>query len=316
MVSVSVIIPVYNGAAFIEAAIQSVIDQSVKDLEIIVVNDGSTDNTAELVQRFDDPRLRRVNQTNCGLAAARNRGIEVANGTYIAFLDADDRWLPTKLARQIEILERRPEVGLVYGGYELIDAFGTRLTKRQPRAIPEPALRSLVRSNLVAGSATTSIVRRVVLDEVGGFDEMLPAGEDWDLWIRITRCSDLAFVPETVAQIRLHNLNMTSQATRMERGLLAVVDKAFATEPLPAELHGHYNRARAGALFQSAIFYERSGERRCATTRLLRAIRRDPRNLDQYIVLCRLLCRFDPIRLSETVRSTRRRLRMQVERGT
>ena len=111
---VSVIIPTYNRAEYLGEAIQSVFDQTFEDFEILIVDDGSTDDTQQLVLSFHDPRLRSFYQNNCGISAARNAAIRSADGEYIAFLDSDDVWLPELLESQVAVLDRRPEIGLVY----------------------------------------------------------------------------------------------------------------------------------------------------------------------------------------------------------
>ncbi|MFW5883131.1 MAG: glycosyltransferase family 2 protein, partial [Verrucomicrobiota bacterium] len=183
---VSVIIPTYNRKALLARAIESVQAQTFTDFELLVIDDGSTDGTAELMAALDEPRLRYLQQPqNAGVAAARNRGLREARGRYIAFLDSDDTWLPHKLASQVEILDAAPEaVGLVYGGVEDVGADTTRTF------LPEAEGRifeALLLSNVVHAATITSLIRRSAILTAGFFDEQLPAIEDWDYWVRLAR---------------------------------------------------------------------------------------------------------------------------------
>jgi len=188
--TVSVIIPTYNRAHLIGRAIQSVLDQTYQDFEIIVVDDASTDNTEEVVSNFDDERIRyiRLKENSGGSAAPRNTAIRTARGEYIAFQDSDDEWLPEKLEKQMRLFEIQPlEVGVVYTGFWKI--WGHRKIY-----IPSPGITrkegnihdGLLAQNFVA--APVAVVRKECFRKVGGFDEELPTLMDWELWIRISKC--------------------------------------------------------------------------------------------------------------------------------
>ncbi|GGK38275.1 glycosyltransferase family 2 protein [Salinarimonas ramus] len=202
---VSVVIPAFRRVDTLPRAVESVLAQTRCRLEILVVDDASPDDTAEVARRLAarDPRVRLLRQeTNGGVAAARNRGIAEARGDLIAFLDADDEWLPEKLARQIAALKQGgPRVGLVYTGVETLGAGGDRIV--------EPATRSgflfadMLARNVLHGGGSNTLVPRFVFDVVGTFDETLPAAEDWEMWLRITRFFAVAAVEEPL--IRYHD---------------------------------------------------------------------------------------------------------------
>jgi glycosyltransferase involved in cell wall biosynthesis len=186
--TVSVIIPTYNRAHLLGRAIRSVLAQTYHDYELIVVDDGSTDNTQEIVRDFSDDRIKYIrHDKNKGGAAARNSGIKAAAGQYIAFQDDDDVWQLGKLQKQIEAFEGAPpEVGVVYADLQRLDERG----KEQPR--PTPATRhggdihrELLRHNFIG--TPTALVRRECFDRVGMFAEQLPRLQDWELWIRISK---------------------------------------------------------------------------------------------------------------------------------
>jgi glycosyltransferase involved in cell wall biosynthesis len=201
---VSVIIPTYNRRALVQEAIDSVLAQTFTDYELIVIDDGSTDGTGEQLARYGDG-LTYVWRENQGESAARNHGITLSRGRYIAFLDSDDLWLPEKLARQVPVLERSPDVGLVYCWTQRIDEKGRRING-QPLGF-KSAERPLVFAELYEhglGSVSGVVMRRTVLDTLGGFDATIKYGEDGDLWLRGILVTRFAEVPEILVYTRVH----------------------------------------------------------------------------------------------------------------
>lgn len=198
--SVSVVIPVHNRATAVRRAIASVLAQTCQDVEIIVVDDGSTDGTAAAISQIDDPRVRVIgHERSRGASAARNTGIRASRGEFVAFLDSDDEWLPSKLERQLKVFARSDNgVGLVYTGAELLyDEAGVRRFVPRRRG---DLRRLLLRDNCVGG-CSVGMVRRRVLEEVGGFDESLPARQDVDLWFRISTRYRVDFVPDALVRV-------------------------------------------------------------------------------------------------------------------
>jgi glycosyltransferase involved in cell wall biosynthesis len=199
--AVSVIIPTYDRAHLVSRAIKSVLNQTYQDFEIIVVDDGSTDNTEEVVKNLNDPRIRHIpHEKNRGLSAARNTGIRAARGEYIAFLDDDDLWLPLKLEKQLRRFQSsRPEVGVIYTGWAYTDPnirvfFGER----------KPRHRGKLRAAQMVGFITsiiTILVRKGALEEAGYFDEDLPSFEDKDMFIRLAQVCEFDYVEDTLAII-------------------------------------------------------------------------------------------------------------------
>lgn len=223
---VSVIIPTHNRAHLVSRAIRSVLDQTYEDLELIVVDDASTDDTDEVVKAFKDPRLHYVrHQDNRGANAARNTGIRNSKGSYIGFLDSDDEWLPKKLEKQVQVFgSSGPEVGLVYTGMQLVDqatgdVLGTCLP--QHRGL---LLRKLLLENIV-GSTSTALLCQSFLDRTGGFDERLPARQDADLWIRLARHCAFDYVQEALVRIYAHPDRITSDRDARVAGAKLVFEK-------------------------------------------------------------------------------------------
>ena len=210
MPTVSVVIPTYNREATLPCAIESVLAQTFEDFELLVIDDDSTDDTADVVDRFDDARIRYLSHgRNEGGSAARNTGIERATGTYIAFLDSDDEWLPTKLERQVDRLESRPaEWVAVYCGYHVQRHGTTRTLRTLLRKVIGSAstrhgkeggrelIRDVLMIQLPTGGASTLMVRADALDEIDGFDETFERHQDWEFLIRLLRVGKLAYVNE------------------------------------------------------------------------------------------------------------------------
>jgi glycosyltransferase involved in cell wall biosynthesis len=186
---VSVVLPTYNRAATLRRALLSVLGQSERDLELIVVDDGSTDDTAAVLAAIDDPRLQVLTQGNRGPASARNAGIRAARAALIAFQDSDDEWLPTKLAAQLALLEAGPaEVGWI-GGAHL--SYGAGKVLRETCVSPDTSADAVERQLLAGAPWVTPLwlVRRQLLLDAGLFDESLPCLEDWDLLLKLVqRC--------------------------------------------------------------------------------------------------------------------------------
>jgi glycosyltransferase involved in cell wall biosynthesis len=227
--TVSVIIPTYNRAQWIGASIQSVLDQTYTDYEIIVVDDGSTDDTAEVIRAFTD-RVRYFYQENGGSAAARNRGLQEARGEYIAFLDSDDLFLPEKLHKQVEYLQHNPHIGMVYSAYTNIDHNHNELG-----IIPAQYTGHIYRQMLFHCNIQTSsvMIRRQVIETVGLFDIALPMAQDVDYWIRVARHFEIGAITEPLAYVRLHPDNKPRDPEKILNYFLYIAEKNLADDTGP-----------------------------------------------------------------------------------
>lgn len=198
---ISVITPVYNGASSVRRALDTVFSQSFQDFEMLVVDDGSTDDLAGALKHYCDPRLRILRQAvNAGAAAARNRGVREAKGDYIAFIDVDDEWMPDKLARQLDQLESAPaETGLSITGYILLrDRLGRR-ESRPLKAEPDWYMRLLAGCNVSIGSC--ALIRRSTFVAVGPFNETMRRMYDWDWLLRYAANAPIAVIEAPLAVI-------------------------------------------------------------------------------------------------------------------
>jgi glycosyltransferase involved in cell wall biosynthesis len=231
---ISAVIPTYNYGRFVSRAIESVLDQTWQNLECIVVDDGSTDDTQQVLQRFAG-RIIIVRQENRGLAAARNAGIRAASGSFIALLDADDRWHPSKIDVQADMMRRQPHLGAVGCGRLHLSADGAVLEEIpgiQQQLPRESVLRGIaLRRFWIGGSGSGAMIRRSVFDAVGLFDTDLTAAEDWDMWLRIAAAFEIDNVPEILTSIYRHGSGTFRNTRKMETNQWRVYEKAIAAWP-------------------------------------------------------------------------------------
>jgi glycosyltransferase involved in cell wall biosynthesis len=196
---VTAVMPAYNCAKFIGGAIESILAQSYAPVEIVVVDDGSTDGTREVVRRFGG-EVRLLERGHGGPAAARNTGIAAARGELIAFLDADDLWKPRKLILQVPLFDN-PAVGLVYGNFDYIDEQGGLIRTRLGRWYRGKIFQQIMKHGLAWTG--TVMVRRSVFEHIGGFDESMPVAEDWDMWLRVSAFYEVDYEIQTLSSYRM-----------------------------------------------------------------------------------------------------------------
>ncbi len=226
---VSVIIPTFNRGRFLEEAVDSVLAQTFADFELIVVDDGSTDDTRERLQRYGQ-QLTRVRQPNRGVSAARNKGFERSTGELIALLDSDDLWRPAKLARQVAFFDAHPDAQICQTE-EIWIRHGKRVNPKKRHHKPsgwifEPSLALC----LVSPSAV--MLRRGLLEAMGGFDESLPACEDYDLWLRISFRYPIGLIDAPLVIKRGGHADQLSAAPGLDRYRIRSLDKILATGEL------------------------------------------------------------------------------------
>lgn len=257
MKKISVVIPVYNAEKFVAATLQSVIDQTYKNLEILIVDDGSPDNSVEVCQHFSDPRIKIIRQENRGLAGARNTGIRNAKGQYIAFLDADDIWVSTKLEKHINHLENSPNVGISFSYSAFIDEAGNPTGLNQiPRKITNITPDYVLSRNPV-GNGSAAVIRREVFEDLKFqddpygtmmdcyFDERLRRAEDVDFWMRasIKTCWQQEGIPEALTLYRLSSGGLSASAVKQLEALESVIEKTRSYAPEVINRCEHIARA-------------------------------------------------------------------------
>ena len=251
---VSVIIPNFNHAQYLGEAIRSVLDQEYRHFEIVVVDDGSTDNSRKVVAQFGD-QVRYIWQENQGLSAARNTGITAAKGAYIGLLDADDMYEPDFLSSLVSVLEANPGADGIYCGYRFVDHLNNPLPQVEARLIPHGQLfQALLDGNFLVPESM--LVRRHCYENVGLFDETLRACEDWDMWLRITSRHKIIGTSQVLTRHRILPGSMSADPIRMFNNRMAVVEKHFGPEPTNEEdLTSLKRRAYGRAYLVSAVEY-------------------------------------------------------------
>jgi glycosyltransferase involved in cell wall biosynthesis len=233
MPTVEVIIPAYNTARYLQAAIDSVISQTFEDWRILLVDDGSTDNTADLVAPYVErlgPKIKYIKQNNQGLPAARNTAIRNSTAEFLALLDADDVWLPSRLSESLKSFQDRPSAGLSYGLVTMIDGEGVLMdTFAGNGRHAEGKIATYIYRRKIELPCPTITFRRKCVDEVGFFDETMRATEDRDLWLRIALRYEVAFVSKVIAYYRKPPNSMSTDPERMLKSQLQFIRKHYGS---------------------------------------------------------------------------------------
>lgn len=218
---VSIMMPAYNAAEFIQSAIESVLAQTYPQWELIVVNDGSSDDTAQILKRFSDSRIRVIEQANAGEAAARNRALDAARGEFLAFLDADDQFLPEFLALALAFLSEHPQCDAVYSdGYYIDrqDAVIGRLSDQRRGPFEGDLLEALIRASDVFGPPICTLLKRQVwLDHPLRFDPQIVIGPDWDFFTRMAQYQHYGYLNQPTCRYRVHQTNITVRTGSQKR---------------------------------------------------------------------------------------------------
>ncbi len=213
--SVAAIIITYNYGRFVGQAIESVLEQTLRPDEIIVVDDGSTDDTAEVVARYAHEGVRHIYKENGGQSSACNVGIKESASELIAFLDADDKWLPDKIERQVEHMRRHPEVGLITGSEWETDEAGRKVWLMERKLLDSASIYPRILVENYIGTPSLVMVRRECFDHVGIFDEKIRLAQDWDLWIRVARSYPIAVLGEPLILYRRHGASISAGSGAM-----------------------------------------------------------------------------------------------------
>jgi len=268
---VSVVMATYNYGQYIAQAIQSVMKQTYTDWELLIVDDGSPDDTPEVVRPYlADPRLHYHRQENRGQPQAKNVGIRLSRGNLIAFLDADDAWLPTKLAKQVALFDADPELGVAYTSLQRMNAEGQLLSPKKRAMVRGHVLQEAFRRTIPPFSS--SMVRREVFDEVGHFDESIPLAIDYDFWLRVALKYRFDYVDEPLLLYRTGHANLSRRsAERLNIVLNKIIPKILAIpgvrerlgERLIAEVYAALyqclaREARKISLGQALLYHLRS----------------------------------------------------------
>jgi glycosyltransferase involved in cell wall biosynthesis len=274
MPKVSVIIPAYNAMTYLPETLKSVFKQTFNDFEVIVVNDGSSDNIEQWASEIKDPRFKLVSQKNQGLSGARNTGINHSQGEYIAFLDADDLWEPTKLEKQVRSLEANSKAGLIYTWVAYVDERGEPTGRIVKNNAEGDVWQKLTECNIIECGSVAMICRHC-FEAVGVFDRNIDAAQDWDMWLRIATYYPFAVVKEPLVRYRQHANNKSKKYAKVLQDLRIIIERAFQSAPfellyLRNRSYGKVNLVVAWKCLQSsdrdykqANYFRRQALRHC-----------------------------------------------------
>ena len=235
---ISVIIPVYNGEGTIKETIESVLNQTFSDLEIIIINDGSTDSTLEILSTIDDSRIKVFSYPNAGPSASRNRGIDNSQGEYISFIDADDLWTPDKLESQLQALKSNPQAVVAYSWTDYIDERSQFLRKGLHPKFKGNVYEELLKGNFLE-NGSNPLIQKDAFREVGNFDESLKCigVEDWDMYLRLAAEYQFICIPSPQILYRVSSNSTSTKIDKMEKAGLYVIQKNFAQAPPSFQHH-------------------------------------------------------------------------------
>jgi glycosyltransferase involved in cell wall biosynthesis len=283
---ISVIIPAYNAQTTIQKTIESVLNQTFTDFELLVIDDGSQDATLEVVERISDQRLKVFSYPNAGVSATRNRGLAKATGELITFLDADDLWTPDKLEAQLDALKANPQAAVAYSWTDYIDECDRILYPGAHVTANGDVYTKLLLSDFLE-NGSNALIRREALIDVGGFDEALCGPEDWDLFLRLAAKYQFVAVPRPQILYRLSTNSISFNLARQEAQCLKVLEREF--DRVPASL-AHLKQQSLANLYQYLLFRGLAG------------------SLDRQIGLTAARCLVQAVRHDLSILKTRSRL--------
>lgn len=215
---ISVLMPVYNSERYVAQAIESILQQTCQDFELIILNDGSTDRSLSILQSYAarEARICLINRENRGIPQTRNQLVATAQAEFIAMMDADDVALPERLARQVAFLQQQPQVVCLGSAFELIDA-KDRLITQLPVPLTDPEIQQQILAGHAAIFQPCAMMRRAAVLQAGGYDETMPQAEDLDLWLRLGEIGELANLPTALVQYRLHPHSVSEKDCALQR---------------------------------------------------------------------------------------------------
>ncbi|MCR8915829.1 glycosyltransferase [Marinobacter panjinensis] len=272
---VTVITPTYNRADFLPEAIDGVLAQTFGDFELIVVDDGSTDNSSEILADYEakDSRVRIFRQENQGQSVARNRALAEARGEYICFLDSDNYWPPEKLQQQVALFDEHPEVDVIYGDTITIDENGVELTRHNMTRYSGHIAKWMLRDNCV--SMNTAMARRKCFDDMGGMSGQRRVADDYDLWLKFSAQFQFLYVPEFWAYYRVMDDQISSDKTARFASNEAIIHDFRRSYP-DAVSEEEFNAGFAVFYVRKARYLAAVGRKKEAFRELYKALRHRP----------------------------------------
>ena len=249
--SISVIIPVFNGEKTIQETIDSILNQTFQNIELIIINDGSTDSTVQIINNISDSRIKLFSYANGGLSTSRNRGISLAQGEYISFIDADDLWTPDKLESQWQALQENPQADVAYSWTDYIDESSNFLKSGRRIKANGDAFSKLLLFNFLE-NGSNPLIRQKALEKVGDFDRSICTAGDKDMWLRLAANYNFVCVEKPQILYRISTNSMSTNLKRQEAASLKVLERAFSNPK--AEKLQHLKKQSLSYLYQYLTF--------------------------------------------------------------
>ncbi len=272
MPKVSIIIPTYNRQSYLSGVIKSVLDQTFDDFEVVLIDDGSTDQTKEVVEKYintQPDKIKYFYQGNKGPSAARNNGIKQASGEYIAFLDDDDEWLPDKLKYQIDGFSQNQNIGLVYTDYYIIVEGSSAPHIHHCEEFNRARFETMFYiKNLI--STPTIMVRKKCFEKAGLFDENLDVAEDWDMWLRLFRRYDFLRIPQPLVKVNVNAISQSSDGDKNLANDLKFLDKIFSEPGIKSK--ALKAKSYSYRYYKAAIAYRENGNIKKMRNAILKSI--------------------------------------------
>lgn len=284
---VSVVMPTYNRADFIEQAIDSVLEQSYKNIELFVIDDGSTDGTKVLLDKYEsDPRFNYIYQPNQGQSVARNHGIKLSSGEYLSFVDSDNAWFLDKLEKLVTVAESHAGFDIFYGDGVSIDVNGDEITRLNMPRFSGKITKHLLQDNCV--SFNTTLVRKKCFDEMGGFNEKDRFAEDYELWLRFSTRYQFMYIPELLAYYRVMEDQISSDKETRFASNKALVEMFLEKFP-DAASQSEINEGWCRFYVRNGRYLAQSGELKQAFGAYLKALKYKPFGLPPWRAIARLI---------------------------
>ncbi len=282
MAKAAVIIPCYNAEDFIRATVQSVLNQSLSDLEVVVVNDGSTDQSLQVAVAIEDPRLQVIDQPNAGVAASRNNGYLKTSAPYVTFLDADDLLTPDSLEKRVQFLEQHPDLGAVTNAHEAFDSATDKPLHTIPADTRNLRNRTLCFDGPTGMLPSSVMMTRDAFETAGQWDPQLSTAADQDLWIRLADVTKVGGIDDVLTRYRIHPGQMHRNIERMKQDVDYLFDKAREQQRYPSDAFYRYCMARKSWVL-GASFIKDAKQYGAGIAELIKCLRYSPRYvLDQF----------------------------------
>ncbi len=284
-IKVSVVIPTYNSISYLNTAVDSVLSQTFKGIEVLVVDDGSTDNTRKILFEKYGDKIRYLYKENGGVSSARNYGIKKARGKYIAFLDADDYWMPEKIEKQVGLMESNDKIGFCYVSTQRVDENLILINSIPAKEYEDYCEALLLDLNVVSGSCSSAMVRREVTLQTEGFDSQFSTYADWEYWLRLSLTTKFAPIKDELVKYRVVKGSMSSNPSVTEKDALGVLNKFFKQPNLPLKYLKIKDKVISNHFMVLSGEFLHAGRIKQSLKYMLKAISLHPQNLTRPIGL-------------------------------